>query len=64
MADESKVGKVEVLKVWYCVFCTVADAYNNGEYTQAEFAYKMLELRQSLARAVPEVEEEMARYQQ
>lgn len=61
---QPSVGKVEVLKVWYSVFCTLADAHAKGEYTDGEFIKKIMDLRKHLAQAVPEVEAEMARHKQ
>jgi hypothetical protein len=51
--------KVEVLKVWYSVFCTLVDAHRQGEYTEAELVVKMCELRQELINQMPEVESMM-----
>ena len=56
--------RVEVLKVWYSVFCTLMDAYKADEYRAAQLITKLLTLRDELATRVPEVEEEMARHKQ
>ena len=48
---------VEVLKVWYSVFCTLVDAHNEGEYTDVELAEKMRKLRLELVKRLPEVEQ-------
>ena len=56
--------KVEVLKVWYSVFCAICDTRQDGEYDDATFLRKVLELREKLAEAIPSVEQEMARYHQ
>lgn len=61
MRDEAKV---EVLKVWYSVFCTLVDAHVAGEYTDYVFIDKLLKLRRKLVEAAPEVEQEMARHKQ
>lgn len=53
-------AKVEVLKVWYSVFCTLVDAYKNHEYTDAQFIEKMGLLREGLRKEVPQVEAELA----
>lgn len=52
-------ARVEVLKVWYSVFCTLIDAHAEQEYTDAELIEKMQKLRTALAEAVPEVEEHL-----
>lgn len=57
-------AKVEVLKVWYSVFCTVVDAYRREEYTANEFCEKMAKLRDKLKEAFPHVEAEMAQHHQ
>lgn len=57
-------AKVEVLKVWYSVFCTLVDAYQAEEYTTNDFCEKMVTLRSELAGRIPEVEEEMRRHKQ
>jgi len=41
-------AKVEVLKVWYSVFCTLVDAWQASEYDDVEFISKMLQLRSEL----------------
>jgi hypothetical protein len=56
--------KVEVLKVWYSVFCTLVDAYQSEEYTTNDFCHKMVTLRSELASRIPEVEAEMKRHKQ
>jgi hypothetical protein len=56
--------KVEVLKVWYSVFCTLLDAYAEGEYRPDQLIEKMEVLRHELATRVPEVEREMAKHKQ
>lgn len=53
--------KVEIIKVWYSVFCTLMDG---DEYTDAELLSKLRQLREELKKAVPEVEAEMGRYHQ
>jgi hypothetical protein len=50
-------AKVEVLKVWYSVFCTLVDAWQANEYDDVEFISKMLQLRSELIKQLPEVEE-------
>ena len=58
-------AKVEVLKVWYSVFCTLVDGHAEGESTDAAdaiFIQKMYELRRKLAERVPEVEADMAKH--
>jgi hypothetical protein len=50
-------AKVEVLKVWYSVFCTLVDAWQASEYDDVEFISKMLQLRSELIKQLPEVEE-------
>jgi hypothetical protein len=56
--------KVEVLKVWYSVFCTLVDAYRDGEYDRYQILEKLERLRDELADRFPEVEEEIARGRQ
>lgn len=63
-AESRHREKVEVLKVWYSVFCTLVDAYQAEEYTTNDFCGKMVTLRGELAARIPEVEAEMARYKQ
>ena len=63
MASEDK-ARVEVLKVWYSVFCTLIDAHTEGEYNQPEVLAKLIKLRKELAKAIPEVEHIMARHKQ
>jgi hypothetical protein len=62
MKDDPK--RLEVLKVWYSVFCTLVDSHTAGESSDWAFMDKLLRLRHNLAEAVPEVEVEMARYKQ
>jgi len=62
--DTPDPAKVEVLKVWYSVFCTLVDAYAEGKYSAGGFIDKIKTLRQALAERVPEVEKEMARHKQ
>lgn len=57
-------AKVEVIKVWYSVFCTLVDAYNAGEYSESGFIDKMKMLRRKLVDEVPEVEKMLARDKQ
>lgn len=54
-------AKVEVLKVWYSVFCELVDGYKHHDFTDAQFIEKMALLREGLRREVPEVEAELAR---
>jgi hypothetical protein len=54
--ESRKEAKLEVLKVWYSVFCTLVDAYREDEYNAPQFIDKMLALRDELTKAVPEVE--------
>lgn len=65
-AEEMSVNeaKVEVLKVWYSVFCELVDAHLHGELNDFDFTDKVIRLRQKLAEALPEVETEMAKYKQ
>jgi hypothetical protein len=62
----SDPAKVEVLKVWYSVFCTLVDDHleAGGYGDRVVFIDKMLKLRQELSKAIPEVEAEMARHKQ
>lgn len=55
-------AKVEVLKVWYSVFCTIVDAHAEGEYTDKQLLVKIVQLRRKLTENVPEVEREMAKH--
>ena len=55
---------VEVLKVFYSIFCTLVDSHIAGESSDWAFMDKLLRLRQKLAEVVPEVEAEMVRYKQ
>jgi hypothetical protein len=55
-------AKVEVLKVWYSVFCTLVDGYNAGDYSDPGFIDKMKTLRRKLVENLPEVEAEMAKH--
>lgn len=57
-------AKIEVLKVWYSVFCTLVDAYNAGDYSNPGFIDKMKLLRYELRERMPEVEAEMAKSKQ
>jgi hypothetical protein len=57
-------AKVEVLKVWYSVFCTLVDTYAEGERPASWLIEKIVKLREELAQQVPEVEREMARHKQ
>jgi hypothetical protein len=50
---------VEVLTVWYAVFCTLIDAHKQGEYTEAALVTKMCQLRHELIKRIPEVESMM-----
>lgn len=54
-------ARVEVIKVWYSVFCTLVDAYNAGEYSESGFIQKMKDLRHKLIEEVPEVEAQLAK---
>jgi hypothetical protein len=54
-------AKIEVLKVWYSVFCTLMDAYRDGNYERADLIEKLEKLRDELADRVPELEDEMRR---
>jgi hypothetical protein len=61
------LAKVEVLKVWYSLFCVLVDSHAEGESSDtadAIFIQKMYELRRQLAEKVPEVEKEFARQRQ
>lgn len=48
--------KVEFLKVWYALFCTIMDAHSDSEYTDAVAIQKFKQLRNSLVTRLPEVE--------
>lgn len=52
-------AKVEVLKVWYSVFCTLMDS---DEYTDRVLLEKLRKLRAELVREIPEVEADMAKH--
>lgn len=47
---------VEVLKVWYSIFCTVMDA---PEYSPQAKLEKLRQLRRELRERLPAVEEQM-----
>jgi hypothetical protein len=51
--------KVEFLKVWYALFCTIMDAHSDGEYTDTAAIFKLRDLRNSLTTRLPEVEAEL-----
>jgi len=51
--------KVEFLKVWYALFCTIMDAHSENEYTDTEAVAKLRQLRNSLTTRLPEVEAEL-----
>ena len=51
--------KVEFLKVWYSLFCTIMDAWSDKEYTDTEAVTKLRDLRNSLTTRLPEVEAEL-----
>jgi hypothetical protein len=55
--------KVEFLKVWYALFCTLVDAHVDGEYTDSQLVSKLYQLRNSLTTRMPEVEAELLRQQ-
>jgi hypothetical protein len=49
-------AKVEFLKVWYSLFCTVMDAWSDGEYNDSAAVVKLRDLRNALTTRLPEVE--------
>lgn len=51
MLDEKKV---EVLKVWYSIFCVIIDAIS---YNEEEKLSKLTQLRERLKRESPELEQ-------
>ena len=53
--------KVEFLKVWYALFCTIMDAHSDSEYTDAQAIKKLRDLRNALTTRLPEVEAELLR---
>jgi hypothetical protein len=52
----SESQKVEFLKVWYSLFCTIMDAWGDGEYTDAAAIAKLRDLRNALTTRLPEIE--------
>ncbi len=54
MIDEAKV---EVLKVWYSVFCVLMDGPD--QYTEGQRLRKLRHLRQLLRDAYPQLESEL-----
>ena len=51
--------KVEFLKVWYSLFCTLMDAWGDGEYTDTVLVQKLVKLRNLLTTRLPEVEADL-----
>ena len=52
-ADERKV---EFLKVWYSLFCTLMDAWTDGEMSDLVLIGKLGQMRNALTTRLPEVE--------
>jgi hypothetical protein len=61
MSDPNS-AKVEVLKVWYSVFCALMD--DKAQYTNDHKILKLAHLRQMLRDAYPQLEEELAKGRQ
>ena len=51
--------KVEFLKVWYSLFCTLMDAWTDGEISDLVLIGRLGKLRNSLTTRMPEVEAEL-----
>jgi hypothetical protein len=51
--------KVEFLKVWYALFCTIMDAHSDREYSDVEAISKLRDLRNALTTRLPEVEADL-----
>jgi len=66
MTETTDSRKVEVLKVWYSVFCTIMDPdpKDGSEYSPNELIAKLRALREKLREAYPGLEAELARSKQ
>lgn len=51
--------KVEFLKVWYALFCTIMDAWSDEKYDNVETIFKLRDLRNALTTRLPEVEADL-----
>lgn len=51
--------KVEFLKVWYSLFCTLMDAWTDGEISDLVLIGKLGKMRNALTTRLPEVEADL-----